>query len=182
MGVTLVLGGASSGKSRFAEEIAARFGSVTYIATAAVDDNEMSLKVAEHQKRRPAHWRIIEATGGEPPVSLTGAKTDLILFDSVTLYVSGIMAKCEEPIGCLEDMVKELRKGAGEVVLVSDEIGQGVVPPTKAGRRFRDLLGLVNQKLAETADNVYFVIAGVPLLIKGGGGDLPAGRKREGAG
>lgn len=192
----LVLGGASSGKSCFAEKLAKRLGkNVLYLATGVITDPEMATKVARHRKRRPAHWQTVEApltaaeaiaevfaerpplaTEGEPgPASpeaaaRLGEGIDVILLDGLTFYVSNLLFSLELPRRTILSRVKELAKKAGQipahVIIVSDEVGLGPVPATELGRSFRDLLGEANQILARAAGEVYLVLAGLPKRLK----------------
>jgi adenosylcobinamide kinase/adenosylcobinamide-phosphate guanylyltransferase len=162
------LGGARSGKSRYAERLvegAARCG--TYLATAERGDAEMAERIAAHRARRGPFWRTIEA-----PLTLASALTTHaeperpILVDCLTLWVSNLLLagkQADEEAGAL---CSALRKAAGIVVLVSNEVGMGLVPETPLGRRFRDAAGRLNQDVAALADRVVFVAAGLPLVLK----------------
>jgi adenosylcobinamide kinase/adenosylcobinamide-phosphate guanylyltransferase len=166
--VTLVLGGARSGKSRYAErfvEGAASRG--TYCATAEVGDAEMAERIAAHRARRGPFWRTIEA-----PLALTAAiaahaePERPLLVDCLTLWLSNLLLAgkpADEEAGVL---CGALRNATGMVVLVSNEVGMGLVPETPLGRRFRDAAGRLNQDVAAVADRVVFVAAGLPLVLK----------------
>ena len=168
--LTLVLGGARSGKSRYAEhlvEAAAACG--TYIATAEPGDDEMAARIAAHRARRGAFWRTVEA-----PIFLTDAIAAEtrpecpVLVDCLTLWLSNLMlaqARLDTECATLRAV---LRDAAGPVVLVANEVGLGLVPETPLGRRFRDMAGWLNQDVAAIADRVVFVAAGLPLVLKGG--------------
>jgi adenosylcobinamide kinase/adenosylcobinamide-phosphate guanylyltransferase len=161
---TLVLGGSRSGKSAFAESLLAEAVEVTYLATALPrpDDAEWAARVAAHQARRPPTWRTLETLDVADVLRDTGAP---VLIDSITLWVAATLDAAD-----LEQRVDELcaawQATARAVVAVSDEVGSGVVPATADGRRFRDTLGLVNQRLAAAADDVHLVVAGLPLRLK----------------
>jgi adenosylcobinamide kinase/adenosylcobinamide-phosphate guanylyltransferase len=161
---TLVLGGSRSGKSAFAESLLAGAPAVTYLATAATDpdDAEWTARIAAHRARRPAHWSTLETTDVAAVLREAGAA---VLIDSITLWVSAVL---DEPD--LDDRADELIAAwtatTRPVVAVSDEVGSGVVPSTAAGRRFRDALGRLNQRLAAAADDVHLVVAGLPLRLK----------------
>ena len=188
--VTFVLGGARSGKSRYAErlvEAAAAAG--TYCATAEAGDAEMAARIAEHRARRGPFWRTVESplalaetlaaeTAVERPVlvdCLTLWLSNLmqadrpLLIDCLTLWLSNVMlgGRCVES-ECAALSVA-LRDAAGPVVLVANEVGMGLVPDTALGREFRDAAGRLNQETAALADRVVFVAAGLPLVLKGGG-------------
>ena len=165
--LTLVIGGASSGKSLLAEKLAAGADQVTYVATARPIDLEMKSKIDVHRDRRPAHWHTVEAHAPDLDDILLRTKTEMLIVDGLTLYTAASMSAAEDPDAHMLDVVAALRRSQGCVIVVSDEVGSGVVPESPAGRAFRQLLGRVNQHLAATADNVYFVAAGLPLTLKG---------------
>jgi adenosylcobinamide kinase/adenosylcobinamide-phosphate guanylyltransferase len=168
--LTLVLGGARSGKSRYAErlvEAAAAAG--TYCATAEAGDAEMAARIEEHRARRGAFWRTVEA-----PLALADtvyAEADPaqpLLVDCLTLWLSNLLmagAAVDEASATLR---AALRDAVGPVVLVANEVGLGLVPDNPLGRRFRDAAGRLNQDIAAIADRVVFVAAGLPLMLKGG--------------
>jgi adenosylcobinamide kinase/adenosylcobinamide-phosphate guanylyltransferase len=169
----LVLGGSRSGKSAHAESLLAEVPEVTYLATsaAAADDAEWAARIAAHRARRPASWTTVETTA--PSTLLHGGP---YLVDSVTTWVAALMDEtgvwAEEP-GAAERLatrcdalVNAWAMTSEHVVAVSDEVGLGVVPETRAGRLFRDTLGEVNQRLAGTADEVWFVVAGLPQRLR----------------
>ena len=167
-GITFVLGGARSGKSRYAERlIAAQPKPWVYIATAEAHDDEMSARIAEHKARRAAGWQTIEAPH-ELPEALDAAPRDAaVLVDCLTLWLSNVMHAAldiERTTLRLEDA---LRARTGTTVLVSNELGLGLVPETALGRAFRDTQGHLNQGVAALAGRVVFVVAGQPLVVKG---------------
>ncbi len=170
--VTLVLGGARSGKSCFAQRLAMRAGSVAFIATAQrTDDEEMEAKIARHRQERPANWHTIEE-----PLELhcvlkeIDNNYDLLLIDCLTLYASNLLEE-EDKGGDLESRIdsfcQALLSAKSSIVLVSNEVGSSVVPEYVLGRRYRDLLGELNQRVAALADNVLLMVAGLPLVLKG---------------
>jgi len=168
--LTLVLGGARSGKSRYAEhlvEAAACCG--TYIATAEPGDAEMADRIAAHRTRRGPFWRTVEAPLLLAEAVGAVARPDRpVLVDCLTLWLSNLMlaeARLDEQLATLRAV---LRDAAGPVVLVANEVGLGLVPETPLGRRFRDAAGRLNQDLAALADRVVFIAAGLPLVLKGG--------------
>ena len=166
--VTLVLGGARSGKSRYAERLveqAAAGG--TYVATAEPGDDEMIARIAAHRGRRGTFWRTVEA-----PLALAAAIAEEaaadrpLLIDCLTLWLSNLLlaGKCIEVEAAA--LAAALREAAGPIVLVANEVGLGLVPETPLGRRFRDEAGRLNQEVAALADRVVFVAAGLPLVLK----------------
>jgi len=169
--VTLVLGGVRSGKSRYALKLAAGSTNVTFVATARPSDEEMRGKIARHQSERPAHWRTVEE-----PLRLaeafyhTQGTSDTMVVDCLTLFAANLMEAHGADQGAIDraidDLCGALRSTDREIVLVSNEVGSGVVPAHYAGRQFRDLLGEINQRVAAVADNVVLMVAGLPLPIK----------------
>lgn len=168
--ITLVLGGARSGKSRYAERLVeAAAGSGTYCATAEAGDAEMAARIAAHRSRRGPFWRTIEA-----PLTLVraidaeAAPESPVLVDCLTVWLSNLLLASKELEEETRALCRTLREAAGPVVLVSNEVGMGLVPETPLGRRFRDAAGWLNQDVAALADRVVFVAAGLPLMLKGG--------------
>jgi adenosyl cobinamide kinase/adenosyl cobinamide phosphate guanylyltransferase len=165
--LTLVLGGARSGKSRFAEGlIAALPGPWVYIATAEAGDDEMAARIKAHRARRAANWRTVEAPR-DLQAALAACGNAPVLVDCLTLWLSNLMlanADMEKEIGQLESALSAI---AAPVVLVANEVGSGIVPDYPLGRKFRDLQGTLNQRIAARADRVVLMVAGLPLAIKG---------------
>ena len=168
-----MLGGARSGKSSFAENLALALGGdrVLYVATAVVSegDGELSRRVRAHRERRPARWGLLELSGGGlKPILDAAHEYDAVLFDSLTLWVSARMYGWddESTVDELERFLAEAAIPPEPLILVSDEVGLGLVPESTEGRRFRDLLGTVNQRVAAAADEVHLCVAGIPLRIK----------------
>ena len=161
--ITLVLGGARSGKSAVAEGIAARLdGPVTYVATLDVgDDTELAARVARHRARRPTTWATVEA-GGDL-VSALRATSGSVLLDSLGPWVS---ATEDMEVDAVE-LCDALAQRHGDSVVVSEEVGLSVHPSTAAGRRFQDVLGNLNQQVAARADDVLLVVAGRTLRLPG---------------
>jgi len=164
--IELVIGGARSGKSRHAEQLAQESGlSVTYIATAEVRDAEMAERIAHHRASRPTDWRTVE----EPLVLASALRREAgpdicVLVDCLTLWLTNIMlAEQEAEIDALRGILPTL---PGRVILVSNEVGWGIVPENALARRFRDEQGRLNQRIAALADNVTLVAAGLPLVLK----------------
>ena len=168
--VTLVLGGARSGKSRYAEcvvEDAAACG--TYCATAEAGDAEMAQRIAAHRARRGSFWHTIEEPLALAPVIAAELSLDRpLLIDCLTLWLSNLLLTDRPIEGETPALCAALRLAVGPVVLVANEVGMGLVPETPLGRRFRDAAGRLNQQVAAVADRVVFVAAGLPLVLKGG--------------
>jgi adenosylcobinamide kinase/adenosylcobinamide-phosphate guanylyltransferase len=167
----LITGGTRSGKSQFAVELAKRFGQgIVYLATCKAADREMRQRIAHHRRQRPARWRTIEHPVDPAKViaHLNGKPSGLIL-DCLTMYVSQLLVAGQSDTR-IEQQVRRLchvlRRAPYPVILVTNEVGSGVVPEFPMGRRFRDLAGLANQMAATYADEVYLLVAGIPTLIK----------------
>lgn len=167
----LVLGGARSGKSRHALEQARQAGtSVAFLATARALDGDMATRIGRHRAERPARWTTIEEPHEVPVACRRAARShDLVVVDCVTVWVSNLMDHGDDDalvLAAVDDLAKLLRERLVSVILVSNEVGEGVHPPTELGRRFRDLLGLANQRLAAAADRVTLMVAGLPMTAK----------------
>lgn len=166
-----ILGGARSGKSRLALNIAQRrWRGGVYLATAEILDREMAARVARHRRARGKRWRSLEEPLEIARVIRRGApNADGILVDCLTLWLSNVLLK--EGRGAFArrrtELIKALRQAPQDVILVANEVGLGVVPPHELGRTFRDLAGELNQALARQADTVLLVTAGLPLVLKG---------------
>lgn len=164
---TLVLGGARSGKSRLAESLAleAADDRPVYIATAEAGDAEMAERIAAHAARRTGRWSTVEA-----PHDLAGALRDaggrVVLVDCLTLWLSNTMLAERDIEAANGDLLAALARRPAPTLLVSNEIGLGLVPETPLGRAFRDAQGRLNQRVAAAADCVVFVAAGLPLRLK----------------
>ena len=188
----LILGGARSGKSTFAQGMASKLGKkVLFVATGEPLDEEMASRIAEHKRSRPKNWRTLEIdikVGQKLQGQIEYA--DIVLLDCITLLVSNIIlnpAPChsegaqrpknleetnsteaeKQVMAEMEDLLDCINKHAGDFILVSNEVGLGLVPDNKLGRIYRDLLGKANQLLAKHASEVYFMVSGIPVKIKG---------------
>ncbi len=187
--LTLVLGGARSGKSSFAQRLAAQAGErVLYVATAEARDEEMQTRIAAHQRARPTGWRTLEAplnVGLAVRAAMAEKPVDVVLLDCLTLLVSNRTLEglsespSEEDLDKvdqtaaqarvateLDDLLGTVQSGEAPWIVVSNEVGLGLVPPYPLGRISRDLLGWANQRLAAAADRVYLMVAGLPVEIK----------------
>ncbi len=164
--LTLVLGGARSGKSRFAEELVARCPAPwVYIATAQAFDDEMRARIAEHRARRATGWRTTEAPT-DLPAALRHAGDTPVLVDCLTLWLTNLMlgdADLEAAAAALDAALER----TAPTVLVSNEVGLGIVPDNALARRFRDEAGRLHQRIAARAGRVVFMVAGLPLFVKG---------------
>ena len=163
--LTLILGGARSGKSHYAERlITALPAPWTYIATAEAFDSEMTDRIAEHRARRVSGWLTQDAPH-DLPLALAGITTP-ILVDCLTLWLSNLMLAEQDLTLAAQSLEAALARRNAPVVLVSNEVGSGIVPATSLGRRFRDAQGRLNQRMAAMADRVELVVAGLPLRLK----------------
>ncbi len=164
--VTLILGGARSGKSRHAEEIVQTLAPPwTYIATGQAFDDEMRERIAVHRRRRGEGWRTVEA-----PTDLAAALADTgetpVLVDCLTLWLSNLMLAAHDVATATSALEEALARRTAPTLLVSNEVGLGLVPETPLGRAFRDEAGRLNQRIAAKANRVLFIVAGLPVTVK----------------
>ena len=166
--ISLVLGGARSGKSRYAEQLVETAASCgTYCATAEPGDAEMAERIAAHRARRGPFWHTVEAPLAlGQAIAAEAAPERPVLVDCLTLWLSNLLLVGRQWGDEADGLRRVLREVAGPVVLVSNEVGMGLVPETPLGRRFRDAAGRLNQDVAALADRVVFVAAGLPLVLK----------------
>ena len=163
----LVTGGARSGKSSFAEKRTKQLGSsLMYIATSEIIDSEMEKRVAEHQARRGSEWQTLHA-----PLKLAEALSETdgngpCLVDCLTIWLNNLIFHNEDTIVATKELIKVLEQRSDPVVLVTNEVGSGIVPENALARRFRDEAGRMNQIISQIADEVYVSISGIPLQIK----------------
>jgi adenosylcobinamide kinase/adenosylcobinamide-phosphate guanylyltransferase len=172
--VTLVLGGAQSGKSYYAQQLASHFERVAFIATARGTDAEMRRKIARHRRERPSTWRTIEVPLDlEKSVRAASRESDVVLIDCLTVYVDNVMSAGRKSKSdskeCINAVCDAIRTAEASVIVVSNEVGSGVVPPYRSGRAYRDFLGQMNQKVAQIANRVILMVAGVPMTVKESG-------------
>ena len=176
--ITLILGGARSGKSSYAQSLAEASGkSVTFIATAQALDEEMSTRIQKHRAERPAKWETFEIPC-EIASQVSQIKSDVVILDCVTLLISNLLMQFvkddlveEAPFIAavqkeINELVDALRPQNQNWLIVSNEVGLGLVPPYQMGRVYRDAIGWANQRLAREADKVIFMVAGIPTTIK----------------
>jgi len=183
--LTVVLGGARSGKSSYAEQLVSSYGQIAlYVATAQARDAEMGARVAAHSRTRPATWRTVEApcaVGEAVRGEVARGAVDVVLLDCLTLLVSNVILsgvgeddldQIDEPSARqrVKSEIDGLLAAATDTnvpwVVVSNEVGWGLVPPYPVGRVYRDLLGWANQRLAAAADRVFLMVAGLPVDVK----------------
>ncbi len=167
-GITLVLGGARSGKSTFAESLARCHSQRVYIATAERVDDEMAHRIEAHRRQRGADWRTVEA-----PIDLAEAIRQestpniCLLVDCLTVWLGNLMHYGREIDTAQDALLDALTEVSGPAILVANEVGLGIVPDNAVARTFRDHAGRLNQAVARLAERVYFVAAGLPVLLKG---------------
>lgn len=177
--ITLILGGARSGKSSYALKLAEESRkSVTFIATAQAFDDEMSARIQKHKAERPASWETLELPLHIAP-SVSQIKSDVVILDCITLWVTNLLMQFvnddlvdEAPFMQVsqaetEKLLAAIRNTELDWLIVSNEVGLSLVPPYQMGRVYRDALGWVNQRLAQEADKVIFMVAGIPMNVKG---------------
>jgi adenosylcobinamide kinase/adenosylcobinamide-phosphate guanylyltransferase len=170
--IVLFTGGARSGKSTRAEQYVARMRApVVYVATAQAGDDEMRDRIARHQERRPAEWHTLEAPTAVAAMLASLERGSIVLLDCLSLLVSNLLLAHEaNPEPAIEQEIGVLLATVRErdltLVIVTNEVGMGIVPAYPLGRVYRDLLGWANQRVARTADEVYLVICGIPVELK----------------
>jgi adenosylcobinamide kinase / adenosylcobinamide-phosphate guanylyltransferase len=172
--IIFITGGARSGKSTYAQQLAADMSEkVLFVATSEARDSEMKKRIANHRRQRPKSWQTLECPL-EIAAGIGAVKDrDLILIDCITLLVSNIMGSSrnmaaaeKKAVQELEALIKLMQKSEYDFVIVSNEVGLGIVPENVMARQYRDLLGKANQMLAASATEVYFMAAGIPLKLK----------------
>jgi adenosylcobinamide kinase/adenosylcobinamide-phosphate guanylyltransferase len=176
--ITLILGGARSGKSSHAQRLAEATGkSVTFLATAQALDDEMARRIHKHRAERPAGWETLEIPY-DIASCIAQIKSEGVILDCITLLVSNLLMQFvkedlvdEEPFMLavqneIEGLIVKIREGDQDWFVISNELGLGLVPPYQMGRVYRDALGWANQRLAREADQVLFMVAGIPMVVK----------------
>lgn len=170
MPVTLILGGARSGKSKRAEALAqAQCLPVVYLATAPIieDDVDWQQRIAKHRQQRPQHWQCIEEPLHlVPRIAQAESQQQCILLDCATLWLSNLIYHEQDVVAEVEMLCAALAQTSASVLVVSNELGMGLVPEQAVSRHFRDMQGRLNQKLAALAERVEFVVAGLPWVLK----------------
>ncbi len=169
-----ITGGCRSGKSRYALDYAnRRFSEKIFLATCEPLDEEMAHRVENHRRTRGPEWRTIEE-----PIEIVDKigqheeEETVILLDCVTLWISNLLLKWDDDrrvLGEVSRLIESIKKSKASFLLVSNEVGMGIVPADPISRRFRDLAGWANQKIAEAADTAIFMVSGIPLFLKGNG-------------
>lgn len=176
--VIIVIGGCRSGKSSFALDIAEKISETgrIFLATSLILDEEVKERVRKHQEERGQDWTTIEASVQMPAAIIKYSETGrVLLVDCITMWLSNLILKEEISSNIdahIEDLNVALKKALCPVILVTNEVGTGIVPENRLAREYRDLVGSVNQELAGLADQVVTVIAGIPVWIKGEKKDL----------
>jgi adenosylcobinamide kinase/adenosylcobinamide-phosphate guanylyltransferase len=174
----LLTGGARSGKSQMAQELATKAGGqVLFVATAEPGDDEMARRIIMHRKLRPKDWRTLEATthiGSEIAKNIDDAET--VIVDCITLLVSNVLQEFTENsdpsivekavTAEINELLNCIQRTKADFIIVTNEVGLGIVPGDRVSRLYRDLLGKANQMLAENVDEVYLLVAGIPLQVK----------------
>jgi adenosylcobinamide kinase / adenosylcobinamide-phosphate guanylyltransferase len=170
----LILGGVRSGKSRYAQQLASDDGGrVLFLATAEARDDEMKQRITKHKSSRPASWATIEepldiASALKP----RAATADVVVIDCITVWISNLLLREngvieDEVMAEIDKLLNAYKRSKASYIIVSGEVGMGIVPEYPLGRIFRDLLGLANQRLAAKADRVVLMVAGIPVVVKG---------------
>jgi len=174
----LIIGGARSGKSHFAQELALKAGEIVlFVATAEAGDEEMKRRIEEHRKARPSSWVTLEATSHlSRQIARNIGKAQTVIIDCITLLINNIFQQHGEDTDAaiiekavmaeIDELVDCIDQSGASFIIVTNEVGLGLVPANKLGRFYRDLLGKANQMLAEHADEVYLLVAGIPVTIK----------------
>jgi adenosylcobinamide kinase/adenosylcobinamide-phosphate guanylyltransferase len=170
----LILGGARSGKSSFAvaqaKKLSSRQSGVVYVATASALDEEMKRRIERHKKRRPSSWKTIEERKDISKILAKLGKASIVIVDCLTILISNLLLSGEREIATLKKIkqfFRTLKRRNLTTLIVSNEVGMGIVPENRLGRTFRDIAGQTNQIVAKLADEVYLLEAGIPVKIKG---------------
>jgi adenosyl cobinamide kinase/adenosyl cobinamide phosphate guanylyltransferase len=177
--IVLILGGARSGKSRFAQQLGERIGgaSVLFIATAEASDLEMASRIEVHKNSRPQAWGTLEKSMGvASALAAAPDRYQAVVIDCLTLLASNVIVSCGNPLDDkkaeqrmrqeIDALIAACRQRQGVIIIVTNEVGEGLVPDNRLGRVFRDLLGWTNQAVASEAEAVYLMVAGLPVEVK----------------
>lgn len=168
--IIFVIGGSESGKSSFGVKLLKKSKrKVGFVATCAARDLEMKIKIKKHKKERPLNWTTFESAQTPFKVNFDHQEIDCLLIDSLTLWVSSLMLqnfKKDEILKKCKKFLNEIKQKFKQIVIVSDEVGQGIVPENPDARSFRQILGSINQQVAHSANKVFIITAGIPLLLK----------------
>jgi len=169
--LTFITGGARSGKSSFAVDMAVRLGEqVAFVATCLPRDEEMRLRIERHRKNRPAGWKTIEREKNVAAILQDlGNAFEVVIVDCITLLVSNLLLASsteQEILEAARAIAEVSKKASFTTIVVSNEVGCGIVPDSGLGRRFSDIAGTANQVLAKQADEVYLMVSGIPVKIK----------------
>jgi adenosylcobinamide kinase/adenosylcobinamide-phosphate guanylyltransferase len=170
--IILVTGGCRSGKSRFALDYANQhFSKKLYLATCEALDEEMAQRIAHHKKTRGPEWRTIEEpTEIVDKIRRYGDEVEVILLDCITLWLSNLLMRRKDDSEIMKEisfLIDTIREKQTSLIFVSNEVGLGIVPADPLSRRFRDLSGMTNQKIAEAANTAIFMVSGIPIFLKG---------------
>lgn len=180
VGLTFILGGARSGKSTHAEQLAGAYARVAFVATAQAFDDDMAARIAAHRAARPAHWTTIEAPHqvgrAITHAQSTGNGWDVVVVDCLTLLTSNVLLTQPDPTDGpgveaairaeADELLAVYRASSADWIIVSNEVGLGIVPDNALARIYRDALGRANQRIAAQADAVLFMVAGLPMRVK----------------
>lgn len=175
MSCILITGGARAGKSSFAQKLAAESGGkVLFVATAEARDEDMRRRIEKHQKSRPSNWKTLESPSEvAKAISQNGGEYEVVVIDCITMLVSNVMLAADDErtaesavINEIEALIKAMQTKPSAFIVVSNEVGLGIVPDNELSRNYRDLLGRANQLMAQYADEVYFMVAGIPVKIR----------------
>ena len=180
--IILLLGGARSGKSSYAQELAKKMSTKgLFVATAQAGDDDMRRRIENHKLKRPAAWRTLEITTDIGKAIENEIEDDqIVIIDCITLLISNIFSRYDENtfaiiedsilekdvLSEIDDLLKCLQRTEASFIIISNEVGLGIVPDNRMGRLYRDILGRVNQMLSHEADEVYLMAAGIPLRVK----------------
>ncbi|HGE70246.1 TPA: bifunctional adenosylcobinamide kinase/adenosylcobinamide-phosphate guanylyltransferase [Candidatus Poribacteria bacterium] len=176
MSVIFITGGARSGKSSFALQLAKKLGGkVAFIATAQAGDEEMQNRIQIHKQDRPNEWTTIEEPFDVESAIESAKGHNVVIVDCITLLLSNLICSSENfndtswIFTKIENLIESAKKFVGTVIIISNEVGMGIVPENRLAREFRDLAGKANQMIANSADQVYVCFSGIPILIKSSG-------------